>query len=499
MLKYFFSLTLVLLSNILSCQEFVDPPEIISVSVDPETGYTLTTWDASTTDDITEYTIWLSVISGLNNQISWEVIPGSSVLPSGLLMYTHTLSEANEHSVGYSVKAHKGSASSNIMQTDSTIYLISSFDSCNSSITLEWNDYNSWRGNIYGYEIYQSVNNGAYTLEDFVEEGTNSIDIDNLLADRNYAHYIVAIRDNAERTRSSSNKAEVVTTMAHPPDYIRAEYATYSNDNAIDMEFIIDGDSELNTYNLLRATSPSGPFEVVASFYDIYDSVFSYTDNVNYSLGPYYYQLSSINNCNQVARTSENIAGTIVLNGENNSLVNELGWNEYENWQGGIDRYEVRRRFGNEAYEIIGSGNHISYTDDLSALLNTSTSGMVCYSIRAVENTGSTMPSESASNEWCTQLPLNIRFEFDAFIPDNPAGNNTFGPTIDFLPDEILFRIFNKWGEVVFESKDPYQLRWNGHINNIQAPEGVYVYFLYARTGNEKPLKLRGNVTVAYP
>lgn len=44
----------------------------------------------------------------------------------------------------------------------------------------------------------------------------------------------------------------------------------------------------------------------------------------------------------------------------------------------------------------------------------------------------------------------------------------------------ILMRIYNRWGEVVFEKKDFIPVdgngSWNGKYKGVESPEGVYVY-----------------------
>lgn len=57
------------------------------------------------------------------------------------------------------------------------------------------------------------------------------------------------------------------------------------------------------------------------------------------------------------------------------------------------------------------------------------------------------------------------------------------------------FRIFNRWGEVVFESRD-IEEGWDGKYNGVDQPVGVYVYMVEAVTDDGRPFVQQGNVTL---
>jgi gliding motility-associated-like protein len=46
--------------------------------------------------------------------------------------------------------------------------------------------------------------------------------------------------------------------------------------------------------------------------------------------------------------------------------------------------------------------------------------------------------------------------------------------------DFYLFQIYNRWGEIVFETKDPNE-GWDGRKKGKMCPSGVYVYKINAR------------------
>ncbi len=57
------------------------------------------------------------------------------------------------------------------------------------------------------------------------------------------------------------------------------------------------------------------------------------------------------------------------------------------------------------------------------------------------------------------------------------------------------FRVFDRWGKLVFETRDIDQ-GWNGLFNSLQQPMGVYVYSIEAVTKTGVVFKKNGNVTL---
>lgn len=57
------------------------------------------------------------------------------------------------------------------------------------------------------------------------------------------------------------------------------------------------------------------------------------------------------------------------------------------------------------------------------------------------------------------------------------------------------FRIFNRWGEKIFETTDINE-GWNGKYNGVEQPVGVYIYMLMAEADSGEPFIQKGNITL---
>ena len=113
------------------------------------------------------------------------------------------------------------------------------------------------------------------------------------------------------------------------------------------------------------------------------------------------------------------------------------------------------------------------------------------YRITAYKNGNKQIFSESNIAEVTPPLTMYIP---NAFTPNGDGMNDTFGVSGAAMGDFSL-KIYNRWGEKVFESSNPNQ-RWNGLVNEEDAPSGVYVYKVMAKGVEGGRLQQKGNITL---
>jgi gliding motility-associated-like protein len=67
-----------------------------------------------------------------------------------------------------------------------------------------------------------------------------------------------------------------------------------------------------------------------------------------------------------------------------------------------------------------------------------------------------------------------VFFAPNAFTPDNNEFNNTWGVNaLGIDPNDFSLFIYNRWGEVIWESHDP-EISWDGTYNGQLVPDGTY-------------------------
>ncbi len=108
--------------------------------------------------------------------------------------------------------------------------------------------------------------------------------------------------------------------------------------------------------------------------------------------------------------------------------------------------------------------------------------------------------NECANSSWFqgggeTENPAgNTIFVPNAFTPNNDGVNDilyVYGTTINTM--EI--RIYNQWGQLVFESRDKAR-GWDGTMSGKQQPLGVYTYALRATLQDGTTVQKRGTITL---
>jgi len=82
----------------------------------------------------------------------------------------------------------------------------------------------------------------------------------------------------------------------------------------------------------------------------------------------------------------------------------------------------------------------------------------------------------------------------NAFSPNGQGGNDVFS-VLGGPYKELEFRIYNNWGELIFES-DEQSRGWDGTRDGIEQPVGVYIYTVRAVTLDDEQHSIKGDVTL---
>ena len=138
--------------------------------------------------------------------------------------------------------------------------------------------------------------------------------------------------------------------------------------------------------------------------------------------------------------------------------------------------------FGDDASEalVVGQSTIHAYSDP----------GQYTVSLSVESEGGCT---DSTSVALCIQ-PQNPVFVPDIFSPNEDGKNDTLYVRGLFL-SRIEFRVYNRWGEVVFETNSP-SIGWDGQLRGVPAPSGSYYYTLSAIAGGATKIERVGEVVL---
>ena len=78
-----------------------------------------------------------------------------------------------------------------------------------------------------------------------------------------------------------------------------------------------------------------------------------------------------------------------------------------------------------------------------------------------------------------------------AFTPNGDGLNDFLGPLNAYKATDLLFRVYNRQGQMVFETRD-WNRKWDGTIGRTKQTTGVYVWILEYTDPSKKRMSLKG-------
>lgn len=117
------------------------------------------------------------------------------------------------------------------------------------------------------------------------------------------------------------------------------------------------------------------------------------------------------------------------------------------------------------------------------------------HTFRVVAESASSSELMAYSNVVRSVVPMNIQLP-TAFSPNGDGLNDSFGILAEGL-EEMELIIYNRWGKIVYQSKRIGE-KWDGTINGVVAPTGVYGYELAAKNANRESIVKKGSVTLVH-
>jgi gliding motility-associated-like protein len=121
-----------------------------------------------------------------------------------------------------------------------------------------------------------------------------------------------------------------------------------------------------------------------------------------------------------------------------------------------------------------------------------------CYAVVAIDSVGNHSVYSNTvciDNDTCSSYSLP-----NVFTPNDDGFDDVFHPFPYTSVDHVEMTIFNRWGNIVYETEDP-DINWNGRDrnNNARCSDGVYFYvcrvYEITLTGL-RTREIRGSITL---
>ena len=374
-----------------------------------------------------------------------------------------------------------------------TMVLSATPNKCDSAVSLSWNAYAHMPGGAASFEVFARSGKDGFQCIGFGGKGS-SFRCEGLDVMRPYTFYVRVW--NADRSISATSSTVDVDFHRKPGSGVALlRSVSVTEDNDILVTAHVPDTADYRSLVLCRHLEPDGP--AVWS-----DTLAKCSGNCSWRQRgldvqqPHYYTVSLTDECNMAFYVSEPVAN-IVLHMDMDVEANRLSWSSYDGFRALPDSYRVYRRAGtlspfallddrpfplrgyDDPLQDLPSGNEIAYRVSAVGHVKGLPDTVECFSNTVV------MEDEPA-----IYIP-------NSFIPESDIEENrVFRPVLHSVPaPEYLLTIFDRWGQVVFETRNPEE-GWDGLIKGLPARMGVYVFQLSFRMKNNKLYTRRGMVNL---
>jgi gliding motility-associated-like protein len=83
----------------------------------------------------------------------------------------------------------------------------------------------------------------------------------------------------------------------------------------------------------------------------------------------------------------------------------------------------------------------------------------------------------------------------NAFTPNHDGLNDVFRLKYPGFVDDYRLQIFNRWGQMIYQTSDPYG-EWDGRFANDLQPTGTYIWIARYTDRSGKKQQMEGSVVL---
>lgn len=468
-------------------QDKISPflPVLDSVSVNAA-GQSILGWNASSSVDCFGYVVYQYTGS------SWQPIDTIYGINNTIFSYTSTA--ANGSSQYYCIAAIDSCGNISPLGTpQKTMHLKTNYSVCSRKADLKWNAYRNIPLGVSHYQVYCSTNAGPYLYLGSTIDTTYQHN--NLVTGKNYC-YMVRVFNTFGGITATSNRSCLVATAPPSSSFVYLKSASVNAGNSsITVSLFCDTTIACKGFNIYKLDDDGYVYNSIGFVTYTGFSNLSFTDtDVKPAAKNYYYRAEVIDSCGN-SRYVSNIGKTVLLKVKNSNekiFENNLSWDNYSTWLGGVAGYNLYRVVNDTMVsapvDFIPVGIN-TYTDNVEDIV--SESGKIGYVVVAVEGFGNPHGIIAASNSNKAEAYV----EGKVFVPGAfaPKGvNRIWKPVTQFVEKtDYKVTVFDRWGQKVFETTDEDQ-GWDGSGYE----DNTYVYLLQYKNSRGEFIEMKGTVTM---
>ena len=369
-----------------------------------------------------------------------------------------------------------------------------SYNLCSETNSLSWEAYINASPPLEKYEIWSIKNNGDTIL---IGETLSSIQVYNHTGVDNATDYSYFVKAIFGSFSSTSCIKTIRTGDFIKPDSLFLANANVLIDYNIELTLDVDLKPTTCTWEILRSDAGGGPQSLLTTLErnQVTTSTYNYLDETaDGSTGYYTYSVNVYDSCGALTLQSNTIKTIYLAATQLSDNENYLTWNELEGFDGGVDKYYIFRMLGSVVPTLPIDSTNAQTTEYID---NTTTvdaaESKISYWVQAAEGSANSFGYQVKSNSNI----IDLFRETEMYLPNafRPLGVNTiFKPVATgFGGSNYLFQIYNRWGQLIFESTD-YDHGWDGTYKGKPSQQGAYVYRLVYQNVFDETKQQQGTV-----
>lgn len=307
-----------------------------------------------------------------------------------------------------------------------------------------------------------------------------------------YCYLIVGVNTCDVRVETATPFC-TVTELNTPITSAAVKFATVDDDKRVRFEWEMSREPDFKEFEIYRYPRGGTPGNNVYAY--SVDTVFK-DSNLNVDAESFCYTVIVTDKCGHISKPGGE-ACNVVLQGSATGrplYYFDLNWQDYKTWNNDVLNWFVERNYSTNPWTDIGStGLNRNFRDNKPDY----DWGGYWYRVTAVENMQGVgrSPYTSQSNWIYLYQPPELWVP-NAFTRNEDNLNDVWG-TVPVFVKNYHMRVYDRWGQKVWESSDKKK-QWDGKVNNEEAPDGVFAWYVIFDGWDNKTYKMKGTVTVLH-
>lgn len=347
------------------------------------------------------------------------------------------------------------------------------------------------------FNIYRAIGEGAFIKYDSLFKPFDDSYFDGSTPDyrNNNYRYMMRAANKCGFEGTPSDTLGTMEQLVAEPRQQKLITVTVEQNKNIKIIWPQTPEKDFAQYYLYKSKRGDTAYQMISAFNRISDTVF-YDNEVDVQKNSYCYYLLMRDTCDNVSENGKP-ACSILLKGSAKPFEQTVSWTPYTYWDNGTKEYRIQRQDHENPFQQIKVMEPQSHVW-LDEKLNTR-SGIYQYVVTAAEDNLETASipyyrATSTSNE-ITLIQSPLLYVPNAFTMNNDGINDEWGIRDVFVKDYHL-RIYNRWGQMIFETRDK-GVQWKGeNTDGNNSESDVYVYLVTYTGWDGSAATKRGNVTL---